>query len=358
MRIAHVLLTTAFVALPGLGGAARAQSQQDIAMYRGADREAKLVEGAKKEGTVTVYSSMIVDQALRPLLDGFGARYPFMKTAYVREDPPQQLQKLQAEARANRRVGDVVESTGLEIQMRNARLNQQFYSPEIEAYRPEHRDPDNYWAPTRFSYLGACHNTNLVKAAEAPKSFDDLVDPKWRGKLVWSSNLFGSILFISGRLNALGEQKAEEYLRKLAAQNVVSVPSSNRVMVDQLMAGEYHVCLDSFLHHPIISARKGAPVAPLPFDPVVSVSSAVMLPNNVPHPHAAVLFIDYLLSRDGQGRLQGADYFPAHPDVKASPDLDKVVPSKIGLKENFLTPAKMDALRPKATELYEKLFSK
>ena len=129
--------------------------------------------------------------------------------------------------------------------------------------------------PTRFSYLGACHNTNLVKPADAPKSFDDLVDPKWKGKLVWSSNLFGSILFITGRLNALGEAGAEAYLKKLAAQNVVSVPSSNRVMVDQLMAGEYHVCLDAFLHHPIISARKGAPVASLPFDPVISVSSAV-----------------------------------------------------------------------------------
>ena len=83
-----------------------------------------------------------------------------------------------------------------------------------------------------------------------------------------------------------------------------------------------------------------------------------MLPKAPPHPHAAMLFIDYLLSKEGQGKLQGADYFPAHPGVAASPDLDKIVPHKIRLKENFIAPAKMNADLAKSRTLYQELFSK
>ena len=152
-----------------------------------------------------------------------------------------------------------------------------------------------------------------------PKSFDDFLDPKWKGKIAWSSTVIGAMLFITGVRNFMGEEKALAYLEKLAKNDIVPIPSANRVVVDRVMAGEYALCLDAFLHHPIISARKGAPVAPLPLDPVLTVVSSVMLPKAPPHPYAAMLFIDYLLSKDGQARLQGADYFPAHPDVPLRP---------------------------------------
>ena len=114
---------------------ALAQTASDNpAMYRGPDREQRLIEGAKKEGQVTVYSSMIADQALRPILNGFEAKYPFVKPQYVRDDPPQQLQKVMAESRASRMVADVLESTGLEVPVRAANIDQPFWSPQIEAY--------------------------------------------------------------------------------------------------------------------------------------------------------------------------------------------------------------------------------
>jgi iron(III) transport system substrate-binding protein len=328
------------------------------AIYRGADREQRLLDGARKEGQVTVYSSMIADQALRPILNSFQAKYPFVKAQYVRDDPPQQLQKVMAEARAGRVVVDVLESTGLEVPVRAAGINQPFWSPESEAYPTDHRDPEGYWAPTRFSYLGACYNTNLVKAGEQPKSFQDFLDPKWKGKIAWSSTVIGAMLFITGVRNFMGEEKALAYLRELAKQDIAPIASANRVVVDRVMAGEYALCLDSFLHHPIISARKGAPVAPLPLDPVLTVVSSVMLPKAPPHPHAAVLFIDYLLSKDGQEKLQGADYFPAHPAVPASADLDKIVPQKIALHENFISPAKMNADLARSRSIYQELFAK
>jgi ABC-type Fe3+ transport system substrate-binding protein len=339
-------------------GPALAQSSDNPAMYRGPDREQRLLEGARKEGQVMVYSSMIADQALRPLIDGFQKKYPFMKPQYVRDDPPQQLQKMLAEARAGRMVADVLESTSLEVPVRAANINQPFWSPEIEAYASERRDPQNFWAPTRFSYLGACYNTNLLKPADLPKSFDDYLDPKWKGRTVWSGTVMGAMIFITGVRNVMGEDKARVYLEKLAKNDIVTIPSANRVIVDRVMAGEYALCLDAFLHHPIISARKGAPVAPLPLDPVLTVVSSVMLPKAPPHPYSAMLFIDYLLSKDGQARLRDAEYFPTRPDVPALPELDKIVPRKIGLKENFIDPVKINAELSKSRAIYQELFVK
>ena len=128
--------------------------------------------------------------------------------------------------------------------------------------------------------------------------------------MVWSGTTMGNLLFITGVRNFMGEDKAYAYLQKLAKQDIATIPSANRVIVDRVMAGEYAMCLDAFLHHPIISARKGAPVASLPLDPVITVVSSVMLPKSPPHPYAAMLFIDYLLSKEGQGKLQGGRLFP------------------------------------------------
>jgi iron(III) transport system substrate-binding protein len=353
LLLALIVLAGATVAL-----AQDASPSDNPATYRGTEREQRLVDGARREAHVTVYSSMIVDQALSPLIDAFQTKYPFIKAQYVRDDPPQQLQKIMAESRAGRMVADVLESTGLEMPIRAADIDQPFWSPQTEAYDPELRDPDNYWAPTRTSYLGACYNTNLVKPGEAPKSFADYLDPKWKGKIAWSSTVAGAMLFITGVRNFMGEDKAFAYLQKLAQQAIVSIPSANRVVVDRVMAGEYSLCLDAFLHHPIISARKGAPVAPLPLDPVLTVVSSVMLPKAPPHPYAAMLFIDFLLSREGQQTLQRADYFPARLDVPASADLDQIVPRKIGLHENFISPIKMDADLPRSREIYLQLFAR
>lgn len=350
-----------FGAIATLGAdqtAAETPASDNPAMYRGPDREQRILDGARKEGEVTVYSSMIVDQALRPIVDGFEAKYPFVKAKYVRDDPPQQLQKLMAESHAGHMVADVVESTGLEVPMRAANVNQPFWSPQIAAYPENLRDPQNYWAPTRVSYLGACYNTNLVKPADLPKSFQDFLDPKWKGKMVWSGTTMGNLLFITGVRNFMGEDKAYAYLQQLAKQDIAMIPSANRVIVDRVMAGEYAMCLDAFLHHPIISARKGAPVASLPLNPVITVVSSVMLPKAPPHPYAAMLFIDYLLSKEGQQKLQSADYFPARPDVPAARDLDKIVPHKIGLHENFISPAKMSKDLPRSRQIYTDLFAK
>ena len=133
-RGAFLLIFGAIVALSASSAAAQTAATDNPAMYRGPDREQRLLDGARKEGEVTVYSSMIVDQALRPIIDGFEAKYPFVKAKYVRDDPPQQIQKLMAVFDAGHMVADVVESTGLAVRMRAANIDQPFWSPQVAAY--------------------------------------------------------------------------------------------------------------------------------------------------------------------------------------------------------------------------------
>lgn len=355
------LAAAACAVLVATAGTAVAQDVsviERIATYKGPDRDKILLDGARKEGTVTFYSTLTINQAVRPLVEGFERKYPFIKVRYSRDNPPEMLQKLTAEARARNYVSDLFESTGLEVAVRRADLVRPFWSPAADAYPAERKSPEGYYVPTRYSYLGACYNTDLVKPADAPRTFADLLDPKWKGRMAWSSTVIGSVLFITGVRNFMGEDKALDYLKQLAQQNIAPIASTNRAVVDRIIAGEYAICLDSFLHHPIISAKKGAPVAPRPMDPVITLVSSVMLPKAPPNPHAAMLFIDYLLSEDGQRVLRAADYFPAHPRVPAAEELSVIVPEKIGMRANFIGPEKIDGMLARSRELYQQLFVK
>jgi ABC-type Fe3+ transport system substrate-binding protein len=337
---------------------AQALTEQEIANYKGPDRQKILEEGARKEGQVTIYSGMIVNQALRPMAEAFMKKYPFIKAEYWRGASPQIVQKALAEARADKMQVDVLESTSLAPPLMKAGLAVPFHSPETDSYPKELVDPHGYWASTRLSYFGAAINTNLVKKDQAPKTWEDLLDPKWKGKMAWrvGGGDSGAELFVTNLRLLWGDAKAEDYIKKLAKQDVIGYTSSARQLVNQVMAGEYAIALNIFLHHPLISAQKGAPVAPDPMEPIPALNGTVVLAKNAPHPYAAMLLIDFMLSKDGQRTFVAGDYFPANPAVEPSPKLAGVVPSKIGMKQQFISPQQVNDLNKKSEEWIKKYF--
>jgi len=327
-----------------------------LATYKGADRAQILEAGARKEKTLTFYTAMIVDQAVRPIKAAFEKKYPYLELKYARNNPGIMIKKLIAESKAGNPVADVAESAGIEGAMKRLKLARPFWSPAAEKWPANRKDPEGYWVPSRYSYLSICYNTNLVTKADVPKSYADLLNPKFKGKMMWSKSIAGAPLFITAVRNHMGEAKALEYLKKLSKQDIASTTSSNRAVVDRVIAGEYTLSLDAFLHHPIISASKGAPVAPQPIDPVLTIVSSVMLLKNPPHPHAALLFIDFLLSKDGQNILRQARYFPAHPEVDPLESLSVIIPSKIGMKENFISGPHLARENKTSKAIYKKYF--
>jgi ABC-type Fe3+ transport system substrate-binding protein len=357
-RIGGLTLAALAVSWSLAGGAgAQTRSQEQIAMLSGPERQKILEDGARKEGKVTLYSGMIVDQALRPMTDSFMKKYPFIKAEFWRADSNKIVQKILAEARAKSLTVDVGESTSLSEPLIKAGVVVPFRSPELDVYPEDYTDPRNLWGATRFSYFGVAYNTKAVAPADVPKSYDDLLDPKWKGKIAWRDGSdSGSALFVTNILMLLGDQKGEDYLKKLAAQNVVNFSGSARTLVNRVIEGEYPIALNIFLHHPIISAQKGAPVAALPLEPVPSLNGTVLFIKGSRNPHAAMLLIDFMLSEEGQKTLEAADYLPAHPKVATNPALAPIIPKKANLKENFITPEKLFDLNDKSEALLKKHF--
>ena len=333
-------------------------AQEDILNYKGADRAQKLIDGAKKEGVVNFYSAVIVNQALRPIADGFMKKYPFVKVNYYRAETEDIVAKVSAEERANNVVGDVLEGTGVGEQAVAAGLLTPYYTPLIEQYPANERDPKNLWTPTRLSYFGTAYNTRLVPPGTQPKSYEDLLDPKWKGKLAWRiGTATGTPLFITNLRMAWGEDKAMAYFQKLKDQKLINFGSgSARTLVDRVLAGEYPIALNIFAHHPLISKAKGAPVDSVLMDPVATTAATMGVEKGAHHPYAAMLLIDFILSEDGQQILAKAQYFPSLPSVPPLEELTPVIPKNAGVTENFVNPENLLKYNDSSQKIYEDLF--
>lgn len=350
-------LTVGLAALICAGSAA-AQTSNEILTYKGQDREQKLLECAKKEGEVVLYSSLSVNQALRPITAGFLKKYPFVKMTYWRGDSEDIAFRLTAEVRANNVVADVVEGTGVGEIVVEANLVQPYFTPVLSELPEEYRDPDGLWAPTRLSYLGIAYNTNLVAPEKAPKTYEDLLDPRWKGKLAWRiGSSTGTPLFLTNLRLAWGDEKAKDYFKKLADQKVVNFGTgSARTLVDRVVAGEYSIALNIFVHHAVISKARGAPVEGKVLDPVPTTTGTMLIPKGIKHPCSALLLVDYILSKEGQATISGADYFPVRRDVSPNPAVAGIVPATAGVRENFISPEKLHKSYPVSEAIFQELF--
>ena len=337
---------------------ASAQSADDILFYKGPDREQKLIEGAKKEGQVVLYSALIVNQATRPIVEKFGKKYPFVKATYWRADSEDIAQKISAEVRANNVVADVFEGTGVGELAVGANLAQPYYTPAIEGYPSQYRDPAGMWTPTRLSYYSIAYNTRLVPTDKVPKSYEDLLDPQWKGKMSWRiGSASGTPLFITNLRLGWGEENAKAYFEKLKEQKIVNFGAgSARTLVDRVIAGEYAIALNIFAHHPLISKAKGAPVNSKLLDPTASTAATMGVVKGAKHPYAAMLLIDFILSKEGQEILSTAEYFPADPAVPPLQSLAGVVPKTAGVPENFIGPDKLVKYTDSSEEIFRQLF--
>ncbi len=354
-RILFGALAAAMVfAAPGVG-TARAQ---DILLSHAPDRDKAILDGARKEGQVVFYSAMIVNQALRPLANAFMKKYPFIKMTFWRGDTEQIIDKLAAEERAHNVVADVAEGTGVGDLAVGAGLTQPYFTPLVAAMPERYRDAQNRWTYTRISYFSAAYNTRLVPPGTQPKSYDDLLDPRWRGKLAWRVNTAsGTPLFITAIRLSRGEAKADAYFHKLAQQKIINFGSgSARTLVDRVIAGEFPIALNIFAHHPLISKAKGAPVDSQLMDPVPSTAGTMVIPKGVRHPYAAMLLADFILSKEGQQILAGADYFPVRADVSPRAALASVIPQRAGVPELFVSPDELNRYTESSQKIFEKLF--
>jgi len=301
----------------------RAATIEQIAMLKAPERQKMLVEGAKKEGKLLWYSTLIVDQVVRPVKAAFEKEYPFIQVDFFRSNSEGVVRRMLAEYQAKRYDVDIVDGTVSPTMVRRAGFLQRFYSPYLAEYPAELKDANGFWGTTNLYFMTLGYNTRNVKPNELPTGYEDLLNPRWKNQMMWSTSRgSGAPIFIGNVLLSMGKEAGNAYLQKLKSQNIAKTTASNRQVLDLVIAGEYPLAVHIFNHHAYISKSRGAPVDWHPIEPVTGTENTVGLAKNTPHPHAAMLFLDFVLSEKGQKVFQQSNYLPAHPKVPAKqPDL-------------------------------------
>ncbi len=346
-------LAAATAAVPAT--VAHAATVEEIALMKSPNREKILIEGAKKEGKITFYTGLIVDQVVRPVKDAFEKEYPFLQIEFFRANADRLAQRVLAEHQAKRYEVDVVSGSAAATMLQRAGLMQRFYSPPIAEYPRELKDANGFWGSTNVYFMTLGYNTRNVKVAELPKSYEDLLNPRWKGQMMWSTSRgSGAPQFVGNIFTSMGQEAGKAYLQKLRQQNIAKSTASARQILDLVIAGEYPLSIQIFNHHAFISKVAGAPVEWHPLEPVTATNNSIGIAKTAPHPHASMLFLDFVLSRRGQRVFQAANYLPAHPEVPAlQADLKPGVRFK---KANYLSPELLYDKSNEWADYFEKEF--
>ena len=281
------------------------------------EREQKLIEGAKREAKVVLYSFTAVDQ-LKPLLEEFQKRYPFINAEHYRNNATGVFNKFATEARAGQTLADVIDiSAGETYTLWQMGLIDSYLSPSREGIPKDFMDEKGFWTAHYQFVIALGFNTQHIKPAEAPKGYAELVNAKWKGRFSLDpadQDLFGALLL------HWGKEKAVSYFRNLARLEPRMV-SGHTQQANLVGAGEIHMAPWLYGYRPLQLKDEGAPVETLLFEPVLSNPAYLLMAKNTPHPHAAALLIDWALSAEG-GMKFFAEKFGR-------------TPTRTGLKERF-----------------------
>jgi iron(III) transport system substrate-binding protein len=309
-RGAIVALALGAAALAPAGSRATAANVAEIANYAGADRQALLEKGAKQEGAVMVYTT---GAQTDPLFKRFMEKYPFIHVQPFRPGGADAVsRRIFEEHSAGLHVADVVfvESGGLRP-LREADLLQPYASPEMANYKPEAIEPNRLWVIDKESYVGIGYNTGVYQAADLPKTYDDLLDPKWKGKFTLSQN--------STLVNWIGAvvlTKGEDFLRKFGRQEPTVYAISGPGLSNLVATGETPISPTVYDGHMFSKKKAGASVDWQALGATFSNIGGDALVKDAPHPHAAMLLIDFMLSKEGQTMYQAFGYQSARTDMQ------------------------------------------
>lgn len=314
-----------------------------------------LLAAAQKEGEVVLYTTHIVDQIVRPLIKAFQAYAPGVEVKYVRANGTALVVRLTNEAKAAKVQADVWCLVDGVAPIMRAGLVAPFEVASAKRLPPELVDRQHRWVATNLGVRSAAYNTQLVPKEHAPHGYQDLLDPRWKGKIVWNPvSMTGGWAFISTVIKGMGEDAGMAYLRKLAKQDIVPLPIAIRAVLDRVIVGEYAIGLEMNNTHAAVSAAQGAPVKWVALNPVSETVQVAGIVKGAPHPNAGKLFIDFMVSKAGQTVFREHDYLPMDPTVPAK--IPELKPEQGGYKAIVYTPDNLETEVPRWQKIYEDLF--
>jgi len=288
-----------------LAGEAAAQT---LFNYSGADRMERIIAAAKKEGTLTLYTTF-AEKDQPTLIKPFEAKYG-VKVSIWRAGTDKVLQRTLAEAAARKYDVDAIHFGSPEMEaLSREKILQAVSSPLHKELQPGSVPAHREWAATLLSVWVQVYNTNLIKKSDLPGTYGDLLDPKWKGKLgieAKNQDWFASVVDVMG-----GGDKGLKFFRDLVAQNGISARTGHTLLNNMVIAGEVPLALTVYNYMPEQAKKKGAPIDWFALEPAVARSNAVGVARRAPHPNAALLFYEYMLG-DAQQHLVAMDYVPSN----------------------------------------------
>jgi iron(III) transport system substrate-binding protein len=288
---------------------------RDLYLFQGADRADRILAGAKQEGVVSIYTSLNTQDS-GPLTAAFEQKYG-IRTALWRSSSERVIQRAVSEARARRFASDVFETNGPEMEaLYREGLLDEFRSPHFadlpEAAFPSHR----HYVADRFNFFTIGYNTDLVPPDEVPGSYEDLLHPRFAGRIGLEASDWG---WFGAMVKHMGEEQGLAYFRRLAAARP-QVRSGHTLLGQLLASGELPLAVNLYNHNVERVAVQGAPVRWKALAPTFAQPNAIGLARRAPHPHAALLFADFVLSREGQEILKQRHRVPASRTVDSHLD--------------------------------------
>jgi iron(III) transport system substrate-binding protein len=283
-----------------------------VFLYKGADREQVLAREAKREGSLTWYTSLAPTEST-PMGLAFEKKYG-VKVEIWRAVSEKIVQRVITEGRAKRHAFDVVETNAPELEaMSREGLLGVFHSPyfaDLPAFAvPAHR----MWASDRMTVYGVGFNTNAVKREDIPKSYEGFLDPKWKGKIGIEAT-DGD--WMSAMLKAMGGERGNGFMRRLSEMRP-DTRKGHILLAELISAGEVPVGLTIYQSNATTLKRKGGPIDWIAVEPVITRPQAVGVAKYAPHPHAALLFADFVLSPEGQALLESMGRSPVSNKIKS-----------------------------------------
>ncbi|MBI4528990.1 MAG: ABC transporter substrate-binding protein [Deltaproteobacteria bacterium] len=316
------------------------------------ERQKRLEEGAKRDAGLKFYSNENID-LLKSYTDSFMRKYPFIKAEFGRGSGARFVSRLLIEHRSGKLDADVI-SVPFEagLQIKRAGVRAPYRSPELQSYAKTFSDEEGYWHSNHINIAVIAYNTNLVRPEESPRDYPDLLNPKWKGDL--SIDLEPERVLV-GWLVAWGEKKTREFVRRLM-QNGAVVRRGHNLQIQLLCAGEFKIGVELYAYRVAQTRHEGkCPIAmSFPNPTPGSIGSMAGIARNAPHPHAAALFSDFILSADGARTLASTGRIPVHKEVKSIYEEVSQLEQK-GVPVLLVPPEKADELGNVARQIMEEI---
>lgn len=308
---------------------------------------ANVIELAQKEGQLVFYTSMDAGDA-RLLTQAFQKKYPGIKADFYRAGREAVFSRFATEQKAGRYVTDVVSVGEFHtLEMKKRGLSTRYASPEMSAFSPEFRDPQSYWTCVYLTVGVLAYNTRRVKADEVPRRYEDLLQPKWKGRMALDAN---EERWVPGLMQTMGREKAVSFLKALAQQDIY-IRRGRSLLTQLLLAGEFDVQIVAYWHEIARLLRDKAPISWVGIEPAITGAPQISLVAKAPHPNAGRLFIDFVISAEGQNLIANLGRVAARPGIKPEGYPDRL---KLFLPNAELVAAQLNENH----KLYESLFLK